>query len=215
MNKTFAASILISGILAGGCAAQEDENAMDRYGNKDNNQGALNGNAMDNYQSPAERDGDGDMTDQLGYVRYDKSQVDPQGDYSTSVNREETADMITKMILTMDEITNAGTLVTDDEVLIAYDKTEEVDRNQAADMVKKTALSLVPRYYEVYVSDQEQSFGDIQSLSNSSINDENYDNVLENAIKRMRQAPQGEKTYNDETKSKTDPRDSKNGMMGR
>ncbi|WP_085505735.1 YhcN/YlaJ family sporulation lipoprotein [Thalassobacillus devorans] len=208
MRYTFAASILMSGILLAGCTAKEEESTMERYGDQNQDRGALNGNAMDNYQDPIDQDGDGDLNDQLGYVRYDKSQIDPEGDYRIEINREETADMITKMVLTMDAINDAGTLVTDDEVLVAYKKADDADRNQAADMVKKTVLSLVPRYYEVYVSDQESSFKDIQSLSNTNISDENYDNVLENVITRMREAPQGEDTYNDETRSTKDPRDS-------
>ena len=38
------------------------------------------------------------------------------------------------------------------QVLIAY-KTDTKDRNLTADQVKKTAMSIVPRYYHVYVSD--------------------------------------------------------------
>ncbi|GGC81525.1 hypothetical protein GCM10007216_10090 [Thalassobacillus devorans] len=215
MRYTFAASIMISGVLLVGCTANEEENTMDRYGEQNQDRGSLNGNAMDNYQDPIDQDGDGDLNDQLGYVRYDKSQIDPEGNYNTGVNREETADMITKMVLTMDEIHDAGTLVTDDEVLVAYKKADDAERNQAADMVKKTVLSLVPRYYEVYVSDQESAFKDIQSLSNTSTSDQNYDNVLENIITRMREAPQGEDTYNDETKSTKDPRDSSSEGMNR
>ncbi|MFD1020495.1 YhcN/YlaJ family sporulation lipoprotein [Thalassobacillus hwangdonensis] len=209
MNKTFATSILLSaGLLMTACnAGNDDDNAL----NNGNGDGNLNGNAMDSYNGPDTTENN----DQLGYVRYTKDQVDPEGNYETQVDREAMSDMITKMILSYEQFEDAATLVSDDEVLVAYQKPDEMDRDQAADMVKKTAASLVPRYFEIYVSDQASAFDDIQSLNNTSTTDRNYDQVIEEIIKRMRQAPQGEPLYNDETESMDDPRDVKDRGMDR
>ncbi|MBM7554887.1 YhcN/YlaJ family sporulation lipoprotein [Thalassobacillus pellis] len=213
VHFTISTAVLTTGLLLAGCA--NDNGAMDQYGegNENQNQGALNGDPMDNYQAPGTRNGD--LNDYVGYVRYDKTQVDTRGNYEAKVNREETADMITKMILSYEQFNNAATLVTDDEVLIAYETSENMDRNQAADMAKKTAYSLVPRFYEVYVSDNPMAFEDIQSMSNTRISDRNYDKVLESIIERMRKSPQGEVTYNDETKSMKDKRDTGNETTNR
>jgi hypothetical protein len=209
VNKSIASSIVLaSALFLAACnAGGGDEGAMDNQynGNNYNNNGNLNGNTMDNY----ERNRD----DQLGYVRYNKDQVNTEGNYETKIDREAMSDTITKMILSYEQFEDAATLVSDDEVLVAYQKPADMDRNEAADMVKKTAASLVPRFYEIYVSDQEEAFDEIQSLNNSSVNDRNYDNVLEDIIKDMRQAPQGDPMYNDETNSTKDPRDTKDKMM--
>lgn len=57
------------------------------------------------------------------------------------------------------------TLVTDEEVLVVYD-TNAKDRTETADQVKRTAMSVVPRYYHVYVSDDYQTLAqDVENFA--------------------------------------------------
>ena len=64
-------------------------------------------------------------------------------------------------------------------------------------MVQKTAYSLVPSFYHVFVSDNPASFGDIQSVSTSTVYDEQYTEVIDSIIKKMKKSPQGKVPEND------------------
>lgn len=136
---------------------------------------------------------------QVGYVRFNQTQMerDDEEHHEIKVNREEMADMISRMILRYDNFDDVATVVTDNEVLVAYSKADDTDRETAADMVQKTAYSLVPSFYHVYVSDNPASFGDIQSLSTSTVYDENYNENIDSIIKKMKKAPQGKVKQDD------------------
>ncbi|SFD94716.1 Sporulation lipoprotein YhcN/YlaJ (Spore_YhcN_YlaJ) [Lentibacillus persicus] len=128
----------------------------------------------------------------LGYVRYTKEQVenDNEAEHNVTIDRTKLANMITRIILRNDGFNEAATLVTDDKALIAYDM-EELDAAKAADMAKKTAVSILPGYFEIYVSDNETLIHDIQSLHNSNVQDNDYDNTINQIIQEMKKSPQG------------------------
>ncbi|WP_254434127.1 YhcN/YlaJ family sporulation lipoprotein [Halobacillus sp. Marseille-Q1614] len=177
-------AIALSLLILNGCQnPQEDETNMD---DEDH---AIEGETMDNYNK--------NMADgQVGYVRFQKDQLDQESEknHKIKVNREQMADMITRMILRYPGFEDAATVVTDDEILVAYQKPVNREAEVAADMVKKTAYSLVPSFYHVYVSDDPASFGDIQSLGNSTVYDEQYQHVIDQIIERMKKSPQGTTT---------------------
>ncbi|SDM14043.1 YhcN/YlaJ family sporulation lipoprotein [Sediminibacillus halophilus] len=135
-----------------------------------------------------------DVTSKLGYVRYKKDELnnDEESRQMVSIDRNKMADTITRMILRYDGFEEAATLVTDDEVLIAYHRPENMEREKAASIAKKTAMSLMPRYYDIVVSDKDVSFQEIQSLKNSSTLDDDYENTLRSIMESMKEAPQGE-----------------------
>ncbi|WP_047979636.1 YhcN/YlaJ family sporulation lipoprotein [Ornithinibacillus contaminans] len=134
-----------------------------------------------------------DMQDKLGYVNYTRDQIqeDSEEHHVATLNRIEMADMIARLILRNEGFNEVATLVTDAEVLIAYDRSDEVDRETAAEIASKTAVSVMPGYFDVYVSDNESLIPDIQSLHNSSANNKNYHNTLEQIISEMKKSPQG------------------------
>ncbi|GGB36538.1 hypothetical protein GCM10011409_12450 [Lentibacillus populi] len=101
------------------------------------------------------------------------------------------ADMITRLILRNEGFDEVATLVTDEEVLIAYQKNDNLDDRTAADIASKTAKSTMPGFFDVYVSDNGTLMNDIQSLHNSSATNKNYDNTIEQIINEMNKSPQG------------------------
>ncbi|UOQ46040.1 YhcN/YlaJ family sporulation lipoprotein [Halobacillus salinarum] len=173
-------------LIPAGCA-DEVKNADNKHDKDD----ALNGNPMDSYNDKL-------VDGQVGYVRFKSTQLDQKKEQQRKikVNKEQVADMVTRMILTYDGFEDVATLVTDNKVLVAYRPPEGEDRNRAADMVQKTAYSLVPSFYHVYVSDQPSAFGDIQSLSTSTVYDKNYNSVIDSVVNKMKKAPQGKTTPN-------------------
>lgn len=130
----------------------------------------------------------------FGYVRQQKSPL--PGDnriydqHIGLIDREEVADAISKLCITLPNINEAATLVTDEEVLIAYD-TDSENRFEAADMVKKTALSLVPRWYHVYVSDNPRMMNDISRFGRLDANSGRVDSIINGTIQEMLKDPQG------------------------
>ncbi|RKQ14550.1 hypothetical protein D8M05_12620 [Oceanobacillus bengalensis] len=135
---------------------------------------------------------DTDLNEQLGYVHYSKDEMDVNelNNVTSKIDRNQYADMITKIILQNDGFNEVATLVTDEEVLIAYEKNGDLEENAAADIAKRSADSLMPSFFEVYVSDNSSLMYDIQSLHNSTT-DREYDNLINQLIKEMKKSTQG------------------------
>ncbi|MBM7570968.1 YhcN/YlaJ family sporulation lipoprotein [Aquibacillus albus] len=183
-EKNFMFAVLFIVILVSGCATNDQAgDALDR---------TIDGeNEFDQFQEP-ERDDE--LSSKLGYVHYNKDELemDNENNHYVAMDRNKMADMITRLIIRTDNFEEVATLVTDEEVLIAYEKPENMDREEAATVAKKTALSTLPRFYHVYVSDQPTTFRDIQSLQNSNTANNNYENTLQSIIDDMKETPQGE-----------------------
>ncbi|GAA0430818.1 MAG: YhcN/YlaJ family sporulation lipoprotein [Bacillota bacterium] len=173
---------LTSLLLITGCA--NNNNAIDE---RDQIRNELDPNQE--LRAPAEDGAD----DKLGYVRYTKEQMEnnTEKNHSVSIDRTEMANMITRIMLRGDAFDEVATLVTDEEVLIAYQKSGRYDQDRTADMAKRTAMSVMPRYFKVYVSDNTSLINDIHSLHNLSTTEGDYDNTIQSIIKEMKKSPQG------------------------
>ncbi|MFD2045152.1 YhcN/YlaJ family sporulation lipoprotein [Ornithinibacillus salinisoli] len=136
---------------------------------------------------------DPEAKSRLGYVNYTKEQFDrdPEKDRVVTMDRSEMADIIARLILRHEAFDEIATLVTGDEVLIAYEKNEMLDENEAADVAKKSAASVMPRYFDIYVSDNNVLIRDIESLHNSTTTDSDYENTIKSIINEMKKSPQG------------------------
>lgn len=183
-SSVFASILFVSGCATTDNAGDDDLEQMLHYGETPNGHEVPNVDQQD------------DVTSRLGYVRYEKDQLNTEAERNryVAIDRNKMADTLTRMILRYDGFQDVATLVTDEEVLVAYQKPDDLERDTAADIVKKTALSLMPRFYDVYVSDQDSAFKNIESLQNSSTRGQDYGNTLDSIIEEMKQTPQGEPT---------------------
>ena len=139
----------------------------------------------------------------FGYVRHQKSPI--AGDRVSNVNygtinREQLADMISGYCTDIPNVDDISTLVTDEEVLIIY-HTDSDNRNMIADQVKKTAMSVVPRYYHVYVSDNTALRPYVENFATNSPNTKSVNTGLNKVIKEMLKSPQGKKMGNGENEN--------------
>lgn len=129
----------------------------------------------------------------FGYVRHTKETSLPRGGTNPNISLydpELLADAISKLALQLPNVNQAAALVTDRHVLVAYD-TDTDNRFETADQVKKTALSCVPRFFHVYVSDDPEMIDNIERFASvTSVNEDIY-NSLEATINEMLEAPQG------------------------
>ncbi|GAB4072791.1 YhcN/YlaJ family sporulation lipoprotein [Barrientosiimonas marina] len=184
-------SLLIA-ILVAGCANTDKASDNDRP-QADEHQQITDELDPDQKTTPSNPSGE----DKLGYVHYTKEDVDnaaDKGQQSIDIDRTSLANMITRIVLENEDFDEAATLVTEDKTLIAYGKQDNLDNNEAADIVNKTAVSILPGYFDVYISDNEALIPDIQSLHNSRIQDNDYDNTINQIIDRMQESPQGTDT---------------------
>jgi len=128
-----------------------------------------------------------------GYVRHQKSPIPGDENLSTrtpEINREQIADIISTLSVQLPNVNDVATLVTDDEVLVGY-TTDSKNRFETADQVKKTAISVVPRYFHVYVTDNPSMMKQLESYSRMDANALRADRSLDTVIKEMLKSPQG------------------------
>jgi hypothetical protein len=192
IKKSLLATGLAGIMLVTGCQMPEQGQSLQRTANYDSHQpngGHYPINAMNQTK---------DYT-HYGYQHYEREHVENFGsqDFIPVVDRSLLADAVTRMVLTNDVVNEAATLVTDKYVLVAYDAQAD-NREFVADQVKRSALSLVPRYYEVYITDEENHFDEIERFQNLTSNSPDLEGSLEQTIEEMKQlSPQGE--YNERT----------------
>ncbi|WP_077327826.1 YhcN/YlaJ family sporulation lipoprotein [Virgibacillus siamensis] len=185
MTRMLLLSLLLISAALAGCANNDNpDNATDE---RDQITDELD---PSNESAP----GNSEQDKKLGYVRYTKDQLnnDAERDHSVRIDRTKLANMITRIILRNDGFEEVATLVTDKEVLIAYDKNDQLKEKEAAEIAKKTAVSAVPGYFHVYVSGDDTLIQDIHSLHNSNVQDDSYDNTLDIIIREMKKSPQGD-----------------------
>ncbi|SHG42138.1 YhcN/YlaJ family sporulation lipoprotein [Ornithinibacillus halophilus] len=134
---------------------------------------------------------DSEAHTRLGFVNYTKDQFeqDPNKNRVVTMDRKEMADIISRIIIRHEAFDEIATLVTGEEVLIAYEKNDTLSDQEAADVARKSAMSVLPRFFEIYVSDNNTLIGDIQSLHNSTTTDDDYKNTLNRIIKEMDKEP--------------------------
>ena len=157
----------------------------------------------DLYNEHGVRNGADSRLTNFGYVRHQKSPIPGNTtQYATIpvLNRENVADLISKLCTQLPNVYDVGTLVTDDTVFVVY-KTDSTNRFETADQVKKTAISVVPRYYHVYVSDNPRMFQDIERFGRLDANSRNVDQILQQTIKDMLKSPQGRKVSSGENEN--------------
>ncbi|WP_226376934.1 YhcN/YlaJ family sporulation lipoprotein [Oceanobacillus halotolerans] len=177
-------TISLLSLTACGGTNNANEDPADVGDNLGSNQDYTNQNTTSNEE----------LHDKIGYVQYTREELenDQEQNREITMDRNAMANIITRNVLRSDGFDEVATLVTDEEVLIAYRKDDEADAENVADIAKKTAMSMMPRYFEIYVSDNETLMKDIHSLHNSSLEDpDDYENTINSIIDEMKESPQG------------------------
>jgi hypothetical protein len=186
MNKMFMAFGLCGLLTVTGCGANQtaDRDIYDESGNTIN----VNDERPDIYNTQNM----GNKRKEFGYVRHQKNPINGRtnSDTGTTLDREKLADMISKLSSDLPNVNDAATLVTDEEVLVAY-QTDSNDRNLTADQVKRTAMSVVPRYYHVYVTDNTNLRQNVENFATVDSGSRNVDSMIDQLIVKMLKSPQG------------------------
>ncbi|MBT2666474.1 YhcN/YlaJ family sporulation lipoprotein [Bacillus sp. ISL-4] len=199
MKKTIITIGLSSIIALTGCADKAKDQGM---GAKNHPGNPTNVNNPTQYYDEDYRNND-NKSDDFGFTRTNSATIDGRNisNKAASIDREQLSDVITKLSVQIPNVNDAATLVTDEEVLVVYD-TNAKDRTETADQVKRTAMSVVPRYYHVYVSDDYQTLAqDVENFSTLKSGSKGIDYTIEQTIKRMLKSPQGYKMSDEENEN--------------
>lgn len=201
MRKALLAFTLGTAATLAGCAQTAQDNNTDVYKRSGNTMNVTDRNDL--YNENGVPNGDDTRMNNFGYVRHQKSPVSGDANLYNNMptfNRERAADLISKLCTQLPNVNDVATLVTDEEVLVVYD-TDAKNRHQTADQVKKTALSVVPRYYHVYVADDPRLMKDIERFGRLDSNSRNIDQIIDTTIQRMLKYPQGRKLSDGENEN--------------
>jgi len=127
----------------------------------------------------------------FGYVRYKRTGIMGANDQPNyEIDREQLADMISKLGAQVPNVDDVSTLVTDEEVLIVY-ATDTENQKQTADQVKKMAMSVVPGWFHIYVSDNTGLRQNVENFATLNTNSRDVDDLIDKLIKEMKKSPQG------------------------
>lgn len=191
MNKTFGYILAASLFTITGCQSGMTENEEALYEESGNTINVSDRNEIYNEENMTNNRG----TSRYGFVRHQKNPTGNDVNMYQKIaafDREKAADTISRLAVALPNINDVATLVTDEEVLIGY-KTTEQDRMEAADQVKRTAMSVVPRYFHVYVTDNPRIMQDIENFSMVGSTTPNMERSIENTVREMLKSPQGRK----------------------
>lgn len=199
MKKFMITAGLVSIAALAGCNGGQDEGRG--IGGDDKNTSLTNTHTPARMYDEDYRNTDHSSAD-FGFTRTDKHIIEGQNiAYTTpAIDKEQMADIISKLAVQLPGVSRIASLVTDDEVLVVY-TTDSDDREDTADMVKRTALSVVPRYYHVYVSDNPNLAQNVENLSVLNAGSDKVDASIGALIKEMKKSPQGYKVSDGENEN--------------
>ncbi|MEC1500202.1 YhcN/YlaJ family sporulation lipoprotein [Bacillus sonorensis] len=189
MNKKLLLTGLLLVPLAGCQTALNDTEKNDIYDEDGNTVHIADRNRQ--YNQNFRND---DRKGRFGYARHQATPVKNKDQMQApKINREEMAHIISSLTVQLPNIQDASALVTDEEALVVY-RTGSKQREETADQVKKTAASVVPRYYHIYVSDNPNLMQSVANFSSLGSNSRNIDQLMADTIEEMKKSPQGSAT---------------------
>ncbi|RSD27499.1 YhcN/YlaJ family sporulation lipoprotein [Mesobacillus subterraneus] len=197
MKKAIIALGICGATALTGCAADNNASPGVRDGRsgiyqQSGNTLNVNDERADIYNQDG-RKGMRNRSEDFGYVRHQKTGVmgaDELNNAYESIDRERIADMISRFSTMVPNVDDVSTLVTDEEVLIVY-QTDSDNRFQTADQVKRMAMSVVPRWFHVYVSDDTNLRDEVENFATLDTDSRDVNDMIDGMVKEMLKSPQG------------------------
>ncbi|GIN88614.1 putative lipoprotein YutC [Heyndrickxia sporothermodurans] len=205
MQKRLVIATFLGAALLTACSNNDNnKNVAENPGIYKQNGNTLHKQNEEDLYNPEKVNTRAERAKEFGYVRQVKSPI-PNKDFNYkqgfTMNREKVANTISKMAVSIPKVHDASVLVTDEEVLVAY-RTDEKDKKgrfNVADQVKKTAMSVVPRWFHVYVTDDPTLRQDVENISYMDARNNKKDDVIKGTVKKMLESsPQGRPLNNRE-----------------
>lgn len=193
--KKLIPALAISGILISACGVNDQQIAENDAVYEENGNTVDRTDRIDSYNESNDNRN-------FGFVREVKSPVPGE---STNINpgdivsREQVASQISKLTVGLPDVNDSSVVVTDKEVLIAYqaDTSDERSRAEVADQVKKTAESAVPKWFGIYVTDDPALRQYVENIASMTPNRANTDKAVRDTVRMMKNSsPQGRNDTN-------------------
>jgi hypothetical protein len=128
-------------------------------------------------------------TTNMGYSRRQKNDsADRDRNHVAYIDRESLANIITDLEIKMPDVTDAATMVTDDEVFVVY-RANTTNPKLTQDQVRRTALSVVPRYYHVYTSTEQKLMTQMEGLKSGRMNNTEFAQTIDMLKREMSTQP--------------------------
>ena len=182
MMKKHAAILLISTITLGACSMPNTPTVKQEL------EQSVEADTLEN----------GTTENDFGFANKAANAVDNRGENDGEeyqLDRQVTADAISRYGASIPGIENVSTVVTDEEVLISYQvaqDAEDLDRNEVADQVKRSALSVIPRWYHVYLTDDPSLRVNVESIAQTHLTKVEMEDAIASTIDLMKESsPQG------------------------
>ncbi|WP_235822786.1 YhcN/YlaJ family sporulation lipoprotein [Cytobacillus massiliigabonensis] len=187
-------TLIITGICAlaalTACQNNSKNMAQDEIYEESGNTINVNDQRADIYNR---NNGSTNKNEDFGYVRHQRSPIlgeNVSNDHYAEIDREKVADIIGKYCTEVPNVDDVSTLVTDQEVLIVY-ATDTDNQNATADQVKKMAMSVVPSWYKIYVSDDTSLRQTVESYATLDSDSRTAHYGIDKMINEMKKSPQG------------------------
>lgn len=187
-------------IIAGICALFTSTGCANNKADQDNHGiYKTSGNTINVNNERAELYNEGnkkslrEKSEDFGYVRHSRNPVmgtNSSNDHYAAIDREQLAKLISQYGTDVPNVDDVSALVTDEEVLIIY-KTDSNNRFETADQVKRMGMTVVPRWYHVYVSDNTNLRKNVENYATLDSDSRNVDSMINGLIKQMLKSPQG------------------------
>jgi hypothetical protein len=193
MKKILMALGLCGALSITGCANNQADQGDRSFYKKSGNTLNVNNERAELYNE-GNKKSFREKSEDFGYVRHQRNPVmgtNSSNDHYSAIDREQLANIISQHGTDIPNVDDVSTLVTDEEVLIVY-KTDSENRAATADQVKKVAMSVVPRWYDVYVSDNTNLRQNVENFATLDSNSRDIDSLIDGLIKQMTASPQGQ-----------------------
>lgn len=141
----------------------------------------------------------------LGYAQADRNQIQTNGLDHVYVDRDALAQAVSNVTASCPGVQRSTVLVTDEEVFVGLQSMGN-DGNRVKQQARQNAMSICPRYYKVYVTDDAN---DIQEMIRIASRSSNVSSARDNGInvdsliKRMGGKTEREEYHASKAASKT------------
>ncbi|GGK21890.1 hypothetical protein GCM10010965_13580 [Caldalkalibacillus thermarum] len=150
----------------------------------------------------------------LGFREY--SADDPEASYrgfgaQTYIDRQILADTIAQVVVGLPDINTATVLVTDEECLIGY--TADRKGPEIHQQVEMSGLSVAPRWYKVYATDDTRLTNHIRQIANEytrNYDPENLNNEVNTLVEQLggpQTAPEQERRMKENNQTRRSPQE--------
>lgn len=134
---------------------------------------------------------------QYGFSYLDGTQVRNDANVATRVyvDRNALAHAVGSVTASVPGVNSSTVLVTDEEVFVGL-QTNGQNNTQIKSQARLSALSVAPRYYKVYLTDNPQMVSEMSRVASQSTNTANQDQNVENLVRRFGGLADGDEMRN-------------------